>query len=77
MQVGQCSSAVCVDEVRCSNVKSISAFIGVVLDIICINTEGVRRIQIVRVEVQRNITLCLVQEILQSAIYIQVDAYNV
>ena len=36
--------------------------------------EGVRRIQIVRVEVQRNITLCLVQEILQSAIYIQVDA---
>lgn len=34
MQVGQCSSAVRVDEVRFSNVKSISAFIGVVLGII-------------------------------------------
>lgn len=54
-----------------------SAFIGVVQDIIWINIVSVWRIRIQRAEVQRYLVLYLVQEILQSAINILVFALSV
>lgn len=60
-----------------SNVKKMSAFIGVVQDIIWINIVSVWKIRIQRAEVQRYLVLYLVQKILQSAINILVFALSV